>query len=682
MRIRLGVFVGCMFLVHSSSAEDGKTAVVMSQAATMTAIGTPAAQPPLTVRHVPAREVDESRGVQRQTNDVRPEVTYGASRGRGGVNDPQPVDPGSPNDRRKNRYISFKPNNMGGQAVRLEVTLTGSLPHPALVGNTWWVQAPVAPGNPLLPAGECVAPAGAQATAADIDWIASGCTVLHVTGCPIEPTSDYDVRAVAGANVSNALAVSTILKPGPKFWGDTVGSFDGLQWTPPDLITNIDDAVAIIKTWLGGPVVAPVGGVAHLTVADVDPGNINLLVNISDLFQVILAFQGNPYPFGPADPDGGCADDPGVNAPGAEIRFFPIRTAPFGSPPGTLGDPVTPQFNDKLGCWEVIVPEGVEVDLDLQAFGWGTAAGSPSLGAIQATVVSAGYDNGPASNLNPKGWPGSPGDGAYQARKTCQLGGDGSPCTGPFDPSCNGGANGFCIQNPDWVMPACASDLAGIATPTLDYGWGTIAQNGCAIDDGSVKTMGGLILEVPVGVAGTYVIGLDPDPNSTFMTSGLGTPITGITLTPACIVIPNAPVPEDSLGIPCTKTSDCRIDSPTPVCLSGRCYVHKNRSLAIVPNNPGRATVKFKVTLVDSLIRPCAVGDSWWAQAPLVPANDRPIPKLRPGECIAQLGPESTAADIDWGAAGCQKLYLVGCPLMPTSIYSVQSVTGSIESSA
>lgn len=101
----------------------------------------------------------------------------------------------------------------------------------------------------------------------------------------------------------------------------------------------------------------------------------------------------------------------GVAAP--TMQLFPIRTAPLGSPAGTVGDPVTPTFNEELNCWELKVPGGVEVDLDLQAFGWADRPGGWALGALQATVLSAGYDNGIGAPLNPKGWPGSPRDGAY-----------------------------------------------------------------------------------------------------------------------------------------------------------------------------------------------------------------------------------------------------------------------------
>ena len=220
------------------------------------------------------------------------------------VRGPLPVDPGTSNDRRKNRYISFKPNNTVGQTVKLEVTLTASFPHPGLVGSSWWVKGPVPPGNPLLPPGECVALLGPEATAADIDWVSLGCTVLHVTGCPIEPTSGYDVRSVADLSVSGPLAVPTSLQPAEgKFWGDTVNDFNGVEWTAPNGVTNITDVVVAIRTFHGGAVVAPIPGVpiAHLSVVDVDPGNINLVVNFDDVFKLVQAFIADPYPFGPAD---------------------------------------------------------------------------------------------------------------------------------------------------------------------------------------------------------------------------------------------------------------------------------------------------------------------------------------------------------------------------------------------
>jgi len=229
-----------------------------------------------------------------------------------------------------------------------------------------------------------------------------------------------------------------------------------------------------------------------------------------------------------------------------EIRFFPIRSAPLGSPPGTIGDAVTPSFNPTLGCWEVLVPPGVEVDLDLQAFGWGAAPGNPSLVAVVGMVDAAGFDNGVGTPLNPKGWPSDPNDGAYQATTACS--GNGDPCSPPFDGTCNGLLNGLCVDNPNWVMPPCAADLHVMALQDLNYGWGVVAQYYCTVDGGTVKTFGGLILEVPPGAVGTYTIALSPDPNLTFMTDTYGAPIPNLTLTPACIKIGNSACCTDGDG--------------------------------------------------------------------------------------------------------------------------------------
>ena len=222
-----------------------------------------------------------------------------------------PADP--PNDRLKNRYISFKPGH-AGKLIKLKVTLTASLPHPGSINDSWWVKAPVVPvagqfPKPLLGPGECVALLGPEATAAEIDWNAAGCQTLHVTGCPIEPTSVYGVQSVEGVVVSAVLPVATSLQPGGgKFWGDAVGIFDGVEWTAAQGIANINDALAAIATFQCGQVVAPTPGsnCAHLSIADIEPGNINTVVNFADVLIFIKAFQGDMYPFGPADADGNC----------------------------------------------------------------------------------------------------------------------------------------------------------------------------------------------------------------------------------------------------------------------------------------------------------------------------------------------------------------------------------------
>lgn len=73
---------------------------------------------------------------------------------------------------------------------------------------------------------------------------------------------------------------------------------------PPQAAVNIDDAVAAIKAWLGGQVIAPVGVGAHLPVASLEPGNINAVANFNDVFVIVVAFKGHPFPFEPADVTG------------------------------------------------------------------------------------------------------------------------------------------------------------------------------------------------------------------------------------------------------------------------------------------------------------------------------------------------------------------------------------------
>jgi|GEM_PF-1257103 len=228
-----------------------------------------------------------------------------------------------------------------------------------------------------------------------------------------------------------------------------------------------------------------------------------------------------------------------THAFGQTMQVYPVRSAPLGSPAGTIGDPVTPQFNAGLGCWEVEVSPGVEVDLDLQAFGWGDAPGSPTVGAIGGYVVSASYDNGVGGVLNPKGWPASPLDGAYQASRSCEgVGGTGLPCTHPFDPTCGQQGGGTCVTpSPRWMWQCNPPGIDLIVTPTLNYAWAT-AEGACGeIDDGTTRTFGGLILEVPLNAAGTYVIALNPDPNTSYMSAITGAPIPNVAFTSACITV-------------------------------------------------------------------------------------------------------------------------------------------------
>ena len=200
-----------------------------------------------------------------------------------------PLPAAAPHDRKKNRYLSMDPNNTD-IAVALKVTMTAAFNHPDALGTAMWVGEPDADGLAVL-----------SATPVIRLWPEAA---VHVTGCFVSPVATYDVQAmiVEGALPTDPLSIDTIDQPaGGKFWGDTVGSFTGTEWTPPQGVTNIDDAVAVIKNWQAEP------GAPHASVADVEPQFINRVVNFNDVLFVIFAFQGDPYPFGcPADP---CQDN-------------------------------------------------------------------------------------------------------------------------------------------------------------------------------------------------------------------------------------------------------------------------------------------------------------------------------------------------------------------------------------
>ena len=85
--------------------------------------------------------------------------------------------------------------------------------------------------------------------------------------------------------------METTAPPGRNFWGDIVGEFNGVAWTPPNGVQNFVDVQAAVKTFQDGESTAP------LIWADVEPEIPNRIVNFTDVFLLVLAFRGEPYPF-------------------------------------------------------------------------------------------------------------------------------------------------------------------------------------------------------------------------------------------------------------------------------------------------------------------------------------------------------------------------------------------------
>ncbi|MCH8150081.1 MAG: hypothetical protein IH987_19220, partial [Planctomycetes bacterium] len=236
---------------------------------------------------------------------------FGSPRGRFGLHfelelNCEPVSPpvpavGEPDSYKKNRYISVDPsgelgNNPTSMHIRVEIVSTEIND---LVGTgPWWATDPVN-GAGLSPA-TCISVVKTTQPENEPDW--SGCPIVHLTGCPIAPTTTYSLRGEAEGSLSTEeLLIDTQAKPGVKWAGDVVGNFTGPNgnppnvWTAPNGTINIDDAVAGIKT-LNNPTAV---NATHLSVTDVHPVlngvQINLQVNINDVLIIILGFQGAEY---------------------------------------------------------------------------------------------------------------------------------------------------------------------------------------------------------------------------------------------------------------------------------------------------------------------------------------------------------------------------------------------------
>lgn len=294
-----------------------------------------------------------------------------------------PQVPAFPHDRAKNRYLSFDPNKAGNDGIdvafRVDLTsldlgscsgngapcrldqgnndcracstegnpcisatvdctpstqscdLTGEQcvnDGAGSVGLTWWV-------GPSSPLGNDVHLLVSEPfRMVSSDWPA----VVHVGDCEVVPQATYAVRAVdvGAGELSGTLFVSTIDRPGARYWGDGVGSLAEyctgtlapcgdvgdppcpggesclLQWPGPDGNTNFDDVTAAVFAFQQSPGLT-LPNTMWLDFHGNDSGAEgsekfdppNHVVNFSDVGFLTLAFQGRPYPF---DDPGDCPD--------------------------------------------------------------------------------------------------------------------------------------------------------------------------------------------------------------------------------------------------------------------------------------------------------------------------------------------------------------------------------------
>jgi hypothetical protein len=192
----------------------------------------------------------------------------------------------APHDARKNRYVSFVPNN-GPATVAFEVELTVG---PGTTGVLGWVGEPEEPQ-----AGEYIARVVDTPTFRVWDE-----PVIHLGDCEIVPAATYGLRATTDQVVfSDALELGTILKPGTWYYGDVVGVGTGdlpplPGFTPPNGALNVSDVQAVLLTIKG-----PLSPSAHTTWVDLhglgDGVPPNYLLNVADLQRVLWGIDGQQY---------------------------------------------------------------------------------------------------------------------------------------------------------------------------------------------------------------------------------------------------------------------------------------------------------------------------------------------------------------------------------------------------
>ncbi|MBI4718228.1 MAG: hypothetical protein HY763_10515 [Planctomycetes bacterium] len=262
------------------------------------------------------------------------------------INPPLPAP--APHNRKKNRYVSFNPNS-GTTAVKFKVTRT----FPPPTTEMGWVGPPDANGiSAILPdaqkpasrvwgeavihAGDCEIYPVPDTANTPLTCSISGAPCAQLCGggqCPagqgecIAPPTTYEIRATSdNANFSPPLVVTTVPRPCPKKWGDSVGDFSGGAWTAPNGVSNVNDFVSALQCFQQLPT-RP-----HVSICDVVGAGqlglescINKQGNIADVFNLIKAFQGSAYPAYVCSTSGhGCSNLGGAcAAPGVGTCIIP-----------------------------------------------------------------------------------------------------------------------------------------------------------------------------------------------------------------------------------------------------------------------------------------------------------------------------------------------------------------------
>ncbi len=204
---------------------------------------------------------------------------------------------------RKNRFLSFSVGDVGReQAVRVTFL---SLPPPfdQWNGQSLWVSEPME----LSENGASVGPlAGfpnfnASTLQCDgpvfMDWSVLG--TIHVYHEGVVPGGQFRVDVIDSScpDLSSITSYSDPLEIGTADWGDTLTDLTVDPPRPADDDTTILDVLGIVQAFISD------SGAISKARADLEPGCLDALINISDAVSALTGFQGLTYPFDPSAAD-------------------------------------------------------------------------------------------------------------------------------------------------------------------------------------------------------------------------------------------------------------------------------------------------------------------------------------------------------------------------------------------
>lgn len=209
------------------------------------------------------------------------------------------------------------------------------------------------------------------------------------------------------------------------------------------------------------------------------------------------------------------------------------------------------------GAEIVLTGGGQRVFFDVRLSDWNTDGGdSPALQGFQITVDPSGYENASLHALTAA-------NESCTTDSECSLAfGAGSTCSFPDTDPTHCTPAFIDVSRPDYVF-ASISHFPAVDLSTSSFRFAGASLLGGAIDSGLQRYAGTLVLDVPVGALGTYVIGLKGTPESTLQDEDLNS-IEPLTRVSASIAI------ACSSGGDCDDGNECTVDS----CLeSGTCLI-------------------------------------------------------------------------------------------------------------